>query len=158
LRLMLGDDLEGRFSKYLKWNNLHLSIWLNNIEMPSSSSHSDLHVGNILVNNVGHPVIIDWGGYTAESSRFFDLINLAVTRKNQSWTAGVRLLFVELGSLYGIPLTQQTVIGYVLWKIDYEIKILIRYGKLNTAKVCKYVELLEEMTAIDLEKVKIEND
>ena len=44
------------------------------------------------------------------------------------------------------------------YNIDYEIKILIRYGKLNTAKVCKYVELLEEMTAIDLEKVKIEND
>ena len=152
LRLMLGDDLEGRFSKYLKWNNLHLSIWLNNIEIPSSSSHSDLHVGNILVNNVGHPVIIDWGGYTAESSRFFDLINLSITKSNLSWSVSILALLSKPPLMFNIPITYEMLIGYALWKIDNEIKVLTRYGRLNIAKVRKYVCLLDELTLIDKER------
>lgn len=109
----------------------------NEILVPETSAHGDLHIGNIIISPEGLPKLIDWEHYEAKSSYLFDVLHFCTreicNKYNCSWTEAIQnnelknysFLFSELRK-YNLNLVDLK-IGYILNRITLESKKKFKY-------------------------------
>lgn len=116
---------------------------VNEIILPMTSAHGDLHVGNIIVTPQGSQRLIDWEHYEERSSYLFDILHLYTreicNKYKCSWT-----IAIQFNNLYDYEFLLSEIKKYHLKLDDLKIGYILNRTSLESKKKIKYLGYLPE--------------
>ena len=141
-------ELKGNYQTKPLFNEL--AAKMSKIKIPTSSMHGDFHKGNVLQNESGKLFFVDWIRYSAQSSRYFDLIDYYIFNSDKStgsWmNAWKDICSKDIKELYGVKIRKEMIFSYGLWKAQEEIKTLFfRKKEMNVYKDKKFTDFFRFM-------------
>jgi hypothetical protein len=142
LRYLLDLDFFLDFvPKYIPDSYNRLVKFLDSIQIPRSSAHSDFHQKNILVKN-GKLYFVDWSRYKQNSSKYFDLLDFYIYQKGKKYEPWMQVWSREYNqipdAIFGVKISKEYFLAYGVWRTVEELKKFVVENGMDKYKRKKY--------------------
>lgn len=143
LRYLLDSDFFLDFvSKYIPDSYDCLAKFIDAVQIPRSSAHSDFHQKNILVKG-DRLYFVDWSRYKQNSSRYFDLLDFYVYSRGEKYEPWMHVWEREYNQIpdavLGIKLPKEYFLAYGIWRAAEELKKFTNENAMNKYRHEKYI-------------------